>query len=199
MNVGCVILAAGNASRFGTNKLTALFHGRELIRCCLDCLPPELRSRVIVTQHEAVAQVAKEYEIPVRFNAHPELGISFSVRLGTEMLLDCDGILYLVGDQPLLKQTSVCRMLQAFVLQPDHIVALARSGQPGNPCLFPKALFPELMALRGDRGGKQVLRRHMELLCTVEAEPEEMEDADTPEDLLRISRLHRKPENQDTL
>ena len=45
--------------------------------------------------------------------------------------------------------------------------------------LFPKSLFAELLALSGDVGGSQIIRRHEELLVTVPASKEELEDFDT--------------------
>ena len=50
--------------------------------------------------------------------------------------------------------------------------------------VFPRALYPELLALTGDTGGSAVLRRHPERLRLVEAaSPGELEDVDRPEDL----------------
>ena len=37
--VGCVVMAAGNGARFGSNKLLAELEGRSLIRRALDAVP----------------------------------------------------------------------------------------------------------------------------------------------------------------
>ena len=47
------------------------------------------------------------YPAEVCINDRPEEGLSRTVRLGTEQLMDCDGILYLVSDQPLLVPSTV--------------------------------------------------------------------------------------------
>ena len=62
---------------------------------------------------------------------------------------------------------------------PDKLVGLAHNGVRGNPCIFPAAYFPELKALREDRGGSSVIRRHEEDLLLFEAPAQELEDADT--------------------
>ena len=53
----------------------------------------------------------------------------------------------------------------------------------GNPCIFPAALYSELLALTGDRGGKQIIHRHPELVVEVPVPEEELSDVDTLADL----------------
>lgn len=186
MRIGCVIMAAGNGSRFGGNKLSVSFHGKELARYALEAVPETVSGRVVVTQYEEIAGLAAEYGVPSVRNLHPERGISYTIRLGTEFLRDCDGILYLVSDQPLLRRTSVERVTADFLRHPDCIAALSHNGRRGNPCLFPREFFPELCALEGDVGGSQVIRRHPERLRLVEAESRELEDVDTRDTLEKL-------------
>ena len=186
--IGCVILAAGNSSRFGANKLLAKFRGGPLIARAFGAIPPELSPQTVaVTQYEAVEALARESGFACVRNDAPELGISRSIRLGTEALLsrraELDGILYLVADQPLLTRETVLRLLEAFRTHPDRIVVPAAEGRQGNPCIFPKDLFPALQALSGDRGGKQIIRAHPDRVLTVEVPGEALDDVDTVEAL----------------
>ena len=51
MNIGCVVLAAGNGARFGGNKLHHTIDGKSLIRRALEAVPVDrLSSVVVVTQ-----------------------------------------------------------------------------------------------------------------------------------------------------
>lgn len=60
LKIGCVVMAAGNAARFGENKLAAMVNGKPLIEHALDAIPRESFSRVlVVTQHENVEAAAK--------------------------------------------------------------------------------------------------------------------------------------------
>lgn len=186
MRIGCVMMAAGGGARFGGNKLAAPFHGRELARYALEAIPETVSERVVVTQYEEIAGLAGSYGVPCIRNLHPERGLSYTVRLGTEYLCRCEGILYLVSDQPLLRRASAERVIADFLRHPDCIVALSHNGRRGNPCLFPRAYFPELCALEGDVGGSQVIRRHPERLRLVEAEARELEDVDTREALEKL-------------
>ena len=55
--------------------------------------------------------------------------------------------------------------------------------------LFDQAFFPELFALSGDRGGKAVMKRHMDQVLWVEAEAaEELLDVDRAEDLEKLEK-----------
>lgn len=191
---GCVVLAAGSASRFGGNKLTATVEGQALIRRALSAVPAEQLSAVaVVTQYPEILDLAREFSFtPVRNDA-PEAGVSRSIALGLAALGDCPGALFLVADQPLLRRESVEALVALWQRQPDGVAALGHGGVRGNPCLFPARLFPELLALRGDRGGSAVIRRHEDVLTLLEADPRELQDADTPEALERIRAGSKLP------
>lgn len=95
-----------------------------------------------------------------------------------------EGVLFAVSDQPWLTPESVARLLSAFRAHPGRICALAAEGRRGNPAVFPADCFPDLLALTGDAGGGQIIRRHPERLLLVEAcHPRELSDVDRPEDL----------------
>ena len=181
-NIGCVVMAAGNAARFGENKLAAIYEGNPLIRHALEAVPKGLNT-VVVTQYDEVESMAAEFGFASIHNAHPDFGISHTIKLGTQALRDCDAILYLVSDQPLLKQSSVARVVDTWMLDPEHIIGAAHNGKRGNPCIFPKKYFEELMQLREDHGGNTVIRAHPEALRTVEIEKAELTDVDTPKAL----------------
>ena len=191
---GCVVLAAGSASRFGGNKLTATVEGQALIRRALSAVPAEKLSAVaVVTQYPEILDLAREFSFtPVRNDA-PEAGVSRSIALGLAALGDCPGALFLVADQPLLRRESVEALVALWQRQPDGVAALGHGGVRGNPCLFPARLFPELLALQGDRGGSAVIRRHEDVLTLLEVDPRELQDADTPEALERIRAGSKLP------
>lgn len=179
MKIGCVVLAAGNARRFGSNKLQAQVDGQTLIRHVLEVIPAGLDT-VVVTQYPEIIELAKEYGFQTVLNDAPELGISRSVRLGLEQRLDCEGVLFMVSDQPWLKRNSVEALIALWAQNPGKIAAMAHKGNRGNPCLFPARLFPELLTLTGDRGGSAVIRGHEEDVLLLETEAVELIDIDTP-------------------
>lgn len=137
--LGCVIMAAGNAVRFGANKLEAELDGKPLIRRAFEAVPAGVFDRVaVVTQYPAVAALAREFGFtPVR-NDRPGDGLSRTVRLGTQALADCDGIVFLVADQPLLSASAVRAVVRQWREHPSCIVGAACGTRRGNPNVFPR-------------------------------------------------------------
>lgn len=187
--IGCLVMAAGNASRFRANKLAAEFEGKPLIERALEAVPKEMMAQVtVVTQYPQIEKLAKKRGFDSIRNEHPDWGISHTIRLGTQAMESCDAILYLVSDQPKLNRDSVRRVVEKWLAYPNCIVGAAHNGKRGNPCIFPKAFFSELMELREDHGGNQVIRAHPESLLTVEVAQGELTDVDTPEALADLRK-----------
>ncbi len=187
LKIGCVVMAAGNARRFGENKLAAQLRGRSLILRTLETVPGEMFDSVmVVTQYPEVMRLVKEFHFSTVHNEHPDYGISHTIELGLTGLRDCDGVLFLVSDQPLLRRESVAELVRLWKRQPEKIAALAHGGVRGNPCLFPARFFPELLELREDHGGNTVIRRHEEDLVMLEVAERELTDVDTPQALREI-------------
>lgn len=189
LRVGCLLMAAGNAERFGENKLLcAADDGRTLIGHALDAIPREKFTRVlVVTQYDAIVALARERGFETLLNEHAERGQSETIRLGTRALSDCDAICFMVADQPLLRCETLAREVNFFSSHREHIVALGHNGARGNPCLFPARFFPELLALEGDVGGSAVIKKHPDNLLLFEAPEEEMRDVDTKESLAALT------------
>ena len=124
--IGCVVLASGYGRRYGANKLAVSLEGRSLIQRALEAIPAErLAKTVVVTQYEEIASCAKLFHFTVINNEHPEFGISQSLRLGLAALDDCDGVLFTVADQPLLRRESITALLDLWSKQPEKIAAMS--------------------------------------------------------------------------
>ena len=189
LKVGCVVMAAGNARRFGENKLAARLRGRSLISRALDAVPAEqLHAVVVVSQYPQVMDLAGTFHFAALYNPRPDWGISHTISLGLGKLPEMDAALFQVADQPLLRRESVGSLVDFYREHPEHIAALGHNGVRGNPCLFPARLFPELLALQGDHGGNQVIRRHEEDLLLWEVPAPELTDVDTPQVLAQLRR-----------
>lgn len=182
--IGCILMAAGASTRFGSDKLAAELGGRSLLRRACEAVPAVRFRRVcIVTARAEGEALAREFGFQLVRNDRPELGASLTVRLGLSAIQDCDAALFMTADQPLLRRETVERLLDAWSREPGRIAALAHSGVRGNPVVFPAACFPELMTLEGDRGGSAVIKRHPGSLLLVEGEARELMDVDYLSDL----------------
>ena len=182
LKLGCVVMAAGNARRFGENKLAAQLRGRSLILRTLEPVPPEVfENVVVVTQYPEIMRLAGEFRFSAVYNEHPDYGISHTIELGLTALRDCDGVCFLVSDQPLLRRESVAALARCWKESPDKLAALGHGGVRGNPCIFPARFYQELLELREDHGGSTVIRRHEAELRLLEVPEEELADVDTAE------------------
>ena len=189
MKLACLLTAAGTGSRFGEDKLRMPVGGEPMGIHALNVLhqaPFDLRVLVTSEDKGYLMEAAWERGFAVVINPVPERGMSSSVRMGTAHILKTgtyDGILYAVADQPNLSADTVKRLAEAFLHEPRYIWAPVADGRRGNPVIFPAFLFAELLEVEGDRGGRQVIAAHPELLRTIDVSSTELKDIDTKEDM----------------
>ena len=190
MRLGIVLLAAGRSLRFGQeDKLLCDAGGQTMLSRALHALgalDADARAAVVSTPEAGSIAAAAGFDV-VR-NAEPEAGLSRSVALGVlwARKRGCDAVLLAVADQPLLTVDSLTALLAAF-RRTGRVACLADESHRGNPAVFPSSCFDELLALRGDRGAKSVLRAHEHELTVVRCcFPGELADADEPQALERL-------------
>jgi molybdenum cofactor cytidylyltransferase len=150
---------------------------------------------VIVVLGHAAAEIAPLIPAGCRtvFNRDWETGISSSIRAGLEAVHPrAEAVLFALADQPLLTSTALERMLRAYYGTSKGIVAPVYRGQRGAPALFDRRLFPALRSLRGDVGGREIIRQFPHEVLAVEMDmPEMFLDVDTEsdyEELLKHAR-----------
>ena len=183
--VGCVIMASGMGKRFGSNKLMADFEGEPMILQALRASEGLAAHRVVVTRHEEIAALCRDREISVVLHDLPYR--SDTVRLGLEALGDVDGCLFLPADQPLLRRETVDKLVLHWRENSSCILRPVCGDTAGSPVLFPKALFPELLALPEGKGGGWVMKNHPDKVALFPVDdPYELMDADTPEALEQL-------------
>lgn len=186
--LGCVVMANGEARRFGRQKLLEPLHGKAVVLHALDALFSPALDVVVVSRWPEVRRVCAESGAAV---AEPAGALqSDTVRAGVRALGPRAGYLFAQGDQPLLSAQSVDALVREFWAHPGCVARLAWHGEAGSPVVFPGALASALCALSGDVGGGALLRRDAELargVRLVEARrAAELMDVDTPEDLARV-------------
>lgn len=183
MKLGVVLLAAGKSERFGENKLLAGFCGRPMVCRALEAAATLKAGRTsVVTGCGEISRLAEGYGFEVIVNDAPQLGQSHSIFLGVDAMQNMDAVLLMVCDQPQLTSASLEQLVQRFEHAGKGITCLRDGTHMGNPALFSRRYFGELLALQGDRGAKGVLRAHEDDLLVVDTVgPDELADADTPE------------------
>ncbi len=188
--VGCVVMASGEARRFGSNKLLADLCGTPVLAHTLAALPQDLLDVVVVTRSPEVAELCEH--LGVACVQHAGAYQSDTVREGLKALVDLPGVLFVPGDQACLGEKSVRAMVAEFQDWPGSIVRLAWGGVGASPILWPAEELPALAALEKNTGGSSLLRSRPELQARVRlveaASALEVHDIDTPDDLRFIEK-----------
>lgn len=195
--VAAIVLAAGRSSRMGgCNKLLEVVDDRPLVAHAVDAaLASRCDPVIVVTGHAADGVTAALGDRPVRL-AHAAdwaEGLSASLRAGLRAVPDaCDGVLVALGDMPAVPAASMDRLLDAFrPVEGQAIVVPMAEGRRGNPVVWARRYFDDLMAVRGDKGGRDLLRLYAHEVCTVDLDDGGvLVDVDTPDalDALRTTR-----------
>ena len=189
--IAAVVLAAGLSTRMGRNKLLVDIHGQPLVRRVIRTIEASrARPVIVVTGHdrEAVGAALAGTEAAIVHNAAYRDGLSTSLRTGISGVEHCDAAIILLADMPAVSSSLIDRMLAAYDPANGRAICVAtRHGRRGNPVLFDRKYFPDLMAISGDIGARNVIARHAQLVCEVEADDDApMIDLDTPDDVQRF-------------
>jgi molybdenum cofactor cytidylyltransferase len=91
----------------------------------------------------------------------------------------------MLADQAAITAEDLKRLVSAWRRQPDYIVAARYGMTTGVPAVFPRSMFSDLAALRGDSGARALLQRNPDRVVRVPMASAAI-DIDTPEDLLKI-------------
>lgn len=193
--ISAVILAAGRAERMGEQKLFLPLGGKPVLQWVLEsALASDLDEIVCVTRDFAPVRrqiTLTDERLFWLLNYAADRGQSTSVIAGLWAAnQDCDGVMFMVGDQPLISKELINALIDKFDDDSALIVAPKFNGEPRNPVLFRRQLFPELLKLTGDRGGRALLEKHRRKTALIEW-PEEHPflDLDVPEDYERLKGL----------
>jgi molybdenum cofactor cytidylyltransferase len=193
--VAAIVLAAGEARRFGAQKLLAPFGDSTVIRQVVERVRASRVSRVIVvvgTGAAGIRAALSDLDVECRENGQPERGMSSSIAAGVAALPPNVGAaLVVLGDQPTVSGSVLDRLVEAWWNGTRAIVAPRYRGRRGNPVLFDRALFPELRALTGDKGGRDLIDAHPGQLDLVDFDDASPLDIDTPADYDALLRAHR--------
>jgi molybdenum cofactor cytidylyltransferase len=212
-HTAAVILAAGTSSRMGAekNKLILPLAGHPVLAHVVKAtLNSQARPVVLVLGHQAAevrACIHSDLEtgqLTVVENPDYHLGMSTSMQVGLRSLLslshdyknDPTGVIFLLGDQPMISASIIDRLLAYREGTGKRIVLPLYQGQRGNPVVFSLELSDELMQVSGDEGGRSLLKRHPEEVAMLEmGELAANIDVDTWEAYLQVQAAWEQQTN----
>jgi molybdenum cofactor cytidylyltransferase len=192
MTVAAIILAAGMSTRMGVNKLLQQIEGEPLIhRVVRNVEASQAHPIVVVLGYEAIEvdRVLPRVRHGTVLGAWFRDGLSGSIRDGlaglSQLPDDYDGALIVLGDMPSVSPSLIDRMINVFEGGDAHAICVAsHNGRRGNPVLFARHYFPELLKLEGDTGARRIVEDNPEHVREVEADDDgPLIDIDTPDAL----------------
>lgn len=188
--VAAVILAAGEARRFGSQKLLAPLGDRPLVQHVIDAAnASRLDPVVLVVGAEADALLAAVRLGRARAVRNPEYasGQASSLRSGLRAVGDADAAVVLLGDMPRITPALLDALVERQRSSGAVAVVSAQEGRRSPPTLLHRDLWPAVFALTGDVGAREVLAGRSDVVA-LELTPAlgGLDDVDTREDHERL-------------
>ena len=188
MNVGIIILAAGESKRMGVPKQLLDVNGKSMLQGVIDsaldtsCYP----ITVVVGAHKKDVVPSLE-GIPINIMDNPEWekGMSGSIKrglVGSYLITKAiDAIIITTSDMPEIKAETFKELVKAAIEKDAGIITSKYAGVMGVPALIKRDLFNEILDLKGDEGLKQIFQKYKGQIESVAFEGGAI-DIDTKED-----------------
>lgn len=182
-----ILLAAGNSSRFGDNKLLQpLAGGMPVIAVTALKLKQEVDRLLVVIKpgDVAIGKLMETLEIETVECEQSAEGIGHSIACGVAKLPEAEAWLIALADMPYV-QADTLHSLVGLMRTGVGIAAPIYGGQRGHPVGFQQRFFDELVQLEGDKGARAIIEANRQafkgFVCQ---DPGSLRDIDRPEDLV---------------
>lgn len=166
MEIVAVVLAAGASSRMGRPKMLLPLGDQTVIeRVIASVTASSVAHTVVVLGYgwTSIYQHIEHLPVEVIVNPRPERGMVSSAQWAVaQMNQSADGILFVLGDQPLIPTAVHETVIDTFRYYPDGIIAPTHQGKRGHPVLFSSRFRQEILSLPTDRGLNSLLHAYPE-------------------------------------
>lgn len=181
-----IVLAAGQARRFGEDKLLQPVHGAPIVAHAINTARAAPVQRIVIVRRPGPvldalcrAHAADDARIVLAENASEFL--SDSLRAGLAAVRGAGGTFVFLGDMPLvppeLPALMAERLAGAFAVQPRF------AGKPGHPVLLSARAAALAENVSGDKGAGEILRHHASEVAYIDTDDEGVAlDIDTKAD-----------------
>ncbi len=194
--IAAVVLGAGRSRRMAPhNKLLVSDKaGRPMIaRVADNVLSSNARPILVVTGHQAEQVEHALGGRPVRYVHAPDYaeGLSASLKAGIAAVPpECAAAVVCLGDMPLVTGRIIDRLLSMYDPEEGRLIVLPTfRGKQGNPMVWDKRFFPDILQISGDTGARFLVSKHAEFVCEVEvADDAVLRDFDTTESLTTLPK-----------
>jgi molybdenum cofactor cytidylyltransferase len=185
-----ILLAAGTASRMGSNKMLLPLEGESILRrAARRALAGGLDPLIVVLGHESDRAAKEIADLPCQWALNPlyREGVNSSVKSGILAVpREVPAAMVMLADMPFVTSEMIAAMIERFRASEAPLVISDYAGVNAPPMLYDRSLFTELLTMTGEGCGRQVVRRHRDE-AEVLAWPESaLADLDVPEDYDRV-------------
>jgi len=184
--VAAVVLAAGDARRFGAPKLLMPFGLSTVLGCVVDALDAAGANPIMViagSQAPALAQALAATKARLVPNPDPGRGMFSSVRVGVAALPeDIDRFLIALADQPRVQPREIAHLLRSHHASDKGIALPTHRGKRGHPVVFHKRYRDDILALADTHTLRDIIHSHPDDIAEIEVPSDSvLRDIDTPE------------------
>jgi xanthine dehydrogenase accessory factor len=188
--VDSIVLAAGKSTRMGEQKLLMPYKGKTMIATVAGKISgTNSHQTFVVTGNNSLEmkEALRDYEVTLVKNDNFEEGMLSSVQTGVGATKpETDGMLILLGDQPMVSETVINRLISVFQKTEKGLLIPVFRGKRGHPVLISAKYKNELKSLHPEIGLRELFLNHPEDVLEIEAETGDvLKDIDTQEDYVR--------------
>ncbi len=184
--ISAIVLAAGESTRFGRCKQLVPLGGKTLLEHVIDNVAQSDAGDLVVVLGAHAEEIRRRIDLSgkrVVVNSDYARGMSTSIQAGLRALSDAaEAAMIVLGDQPFVAPATMNRLIAEYRRTRAAAVVPTYHGGRGNPVIIDRALFGEMMDVRGDVGFRAILDRHAVTTVAVD-DRGVIRDIDTTEDL----------------
>jgi molybdenum cofactor cytidylyltransferase len=187
--ISALLLAAGKGERMGEVKQLLSLGEKRMIEAALHNLQMSRCDEIVVVLGFAADEIRPLVEgkerVKVVINPRFAEGMSTSIQQGLkEISTRATGILIALADQPFIPPEVINKLIEGFQRGAQGIVLPVYEGKRGHPVILDRKKYErEILKLRGDVGGKEIVSKHpQDVLEVPVASRGVLMDIDAPED-----------------
>ena len=191
--ISAIVLAAGQAARFGQCKQLMRLGDKSLVEHVLDTVNESAVDDIVIVlgaHAEEIQRRVKFRRERVVLNTEYAGGMSTSIHAGLRALQpETEAAIILLADQPFVTPQTVNRLADEYRTRKAPAIVPTYHGARGNPVLVDQSLFPQMLALRGDVGFRAILEKHPDSIVKLAIDDVGIvTDIDTRDDLDDLAR-----------
>jgi molybdenum cofactor cytidylyltransferase len=162
--ISAILLAAGESNRMGQPKQLMPFGQITIVERTIDNLLNSAVSETIVVlgyKDEEIRKTIAGKPIKIAMNPDYQQGMSTSIIAGLKQVdKRARAVLIALSDQPFVDSQTITSLVEAFIANKRGIIIPVYQGRRGNPVIFAIEYKGELLNLKGDVGGREIIKLH---------------------------------------